>query len=77
MIKLEKNSCGYILPVHALAGAGADATRGEHDGKVKIAVATSPQDGKANKAICDLIADKLDIGRRNVKIVSGHKHLGE
>ena len=73
MIKLEKNSSGYILPIHVSAGAGSDAIRGEHDGKVKISVTAPPQDGKANKAICAVIADKLDISGRNVKIVSGQK----
>ncbi len=73
MIKLQKTQSGYILPIHVSAGAGLDAIRGEHDGKVKIAVTAPPQDGKANRAICDLIADKLDIGSRNVRIVSGRK----
>jgi len=73
MIKLEKTPSGYILPIHVSAGAGSDAIRGEHDGKVKIAVTAPPQDGKANKAICDLIADKLGISGRNVRIISGKK----
>lgn len=73
MIKLEKTPSGYVLPILVSAGAGSDAIRGEHDGKVKIAVAAPPQDGKANKAICGLIADKLGISGRNVSIVSGQK----
>jgi len=73
MIKLEKNQSGYIVPLYVSAGSGSDAVRGEHDGKVKIAVTAPPQNGKANKAICDLIADKLDISGRNVRIVSGQK----
>ena len=73
MIKLEKTPSGYILPIHVSAGAGSEAIRGEHDGKVKISVTAPPENGKANRAICSLIADKLDIGRRSVKIVSGLK----
>jgi len=73
MIKLAKTLTGYILPIHVSAGAGADAVRGEYDGKVKVSVTAPPQDGKANKAICDLIAEQLDISGRNVKIVSGQK----
>ena len=61
------------MPIHVSAGAGLDAIRGEHDGKVKIAVTAPPQDGKANKAVCDLLADELDLSGRNVKIVSGQK----
>ena len=43
------------------------------DGVVKIKVTSPPVDGKANKAVIDLLSKKLNVPKKNVRIVSGEK----
>jgi uncharacterized protein (TIGR00251 family) len=42
------------------------------DGKLKIRLTAPPVDGAANEALVKFLADKLDISRSRVEIVSGH-----
>jgi uncharacterized protein len=41
------------------------------DGSIKVYVAAPPEDGRANEAVVQLIADWLGVKRRQVEIVSG------
>lgn len=43
------------------------------DGTLKAYVTAGADGGKANKAVVDLVAKKLHISKRNVRIVSGDK----
>lgn len=46
------------------------------DGTWKIKIAAAPEKGKANRALCEFIADKLGVPKTQVRIVSGeHSHL--
>ena len=71
MIKLKKTSSGYVVPILVCPGASRDAVRGEHGGRMKVAVSAPPEGGKANKALCRLLADELGIRTSQVRIVSG------
>ena len=71
MIKLKKTSSGYVVPILVSPGASRDAVRGEHRGRMKVAVSAPPEGGKANKALCRLLADELGIRSSQVRIVSG------
>jgi uncharacterized protein (TIGR00251 family) len=42
------------------------------DGKLKIRLTAPPVDGAANEALVKFLADKLDLSRSQVEIVSGH-----
>jgi uncharacterized protein len=44
---------------------------GEREGAVVIRVSAPPVDGKANEAVCRLIADRAGVPRRAVRIVRG------
>lgn len=41
------------------------------DGVLRVRVTAAPVDGKANVAVCKLLADALGIPKRAVRVVSG------
>ncbi len=73
MVKVRKVSDGCVLPVLVTPGARRDELRGEHDGRMKVSVAAPPEKGKANKALCKLLAGRLGISRSQVRVLSGHR----
>jgi len=60
-----------------LAGTRPSTTPGQM--VLVIRVAAPPVEGAANEAVIELLAERLDIARRNIRIVSGatsrHKRL--
>lgn len=69
---VKTSSEGVAVPLLVQPGAAADRVYGEHDGRLKVAVAAPPERGKANRAVCRLLADRLGIGKSRVRIISGH-----
>lgn len=51
---------------------GRDAVTGARDGMVLARVAAPPADGRANVALCRLLAKKLGVAPTRVTIVRGH-----
>ena len=46
------------------------------DGTWKVKVAAAPEKGKANRALCEFVAEKLGVAKSRVRIVSGEtSHL--
>jgi uncharacterized protein len=49
------------------------------DGTWRVKVAAAPEKGKANRALCEFIAEKLGVAKSRVRIVSGetsaHKRI--
>jgi uncharacterized protein (TIGR00251 family) len=49
------------------------------DGTWKVKIAAAPEKGKANKALCEFLAEKLGVAVSRVRIVSGetshHKRI--
>jgi uncharacterized protein (TIGR00251 family) len=43
------------------------------DGTWKVKVAAAPENGKANRALCEFIAQKLGVAKSRVQIVAGEK----
>jgi uncharacterized protein (TIGR00251 family) len=41
------------------------------DGTWKVKIAAAPEKGKANRALCEFVAEKLGVPKTRVKIVSG------
>lgn len=41
------------------------------DGTLKLKITAPPEKGKANAAICELLADVFGVAKRNVEIVRG------
>ncbi|HEX6534667.1 MAG TPA: DUF167 domain-containing protein [Gemmatimonadaceae bacterium] len=51
--------------------AGRTGLDGTHAGALKVRLAAPPVDGAANDALIALLADRLDVSRGAVSIVSG------
>ncbi len=45
----------------------------EENDLIKIKITSPPVDGKANKAVTELLSKKLRVPKKNVQIVSGEK----
>ena len=60
------------LAVKAVPGAKRDEVVGRLGDRLKVRVSAPPEGGKANEAICTLIAAALGVRARDVSIVSGH-----
>jgi uncharacterized protein len=53
-------------------GAQRTELAGRYGDGWKVRVSAPPERGRANEAVLDLLADKLDLPRRSLSIVSGH-----
>jgi uncharacterized protein len=54
------------------ARADRDALGVREDGVLAVRVTAPPVDGRANEALCRLLAARAGVGRRAVSIVRGH-----
>lgn len=60
-----------VLHVQASPGAGRSAVTGRHGDAVKVRVAASPVDGRANAALVDFLASEFGLKAADVTLVSG------
>jgi uncharacterized protein len=59
------------LRLRVSAGASSAALVGRHGNAWKLRVAAPPENGKANEAALTLLAEKLELPRSAVTLVSG------
>lgn len=59
------------LAVHVTPRAGRDEVVGWHGGELSVRVTAPPEGGKANTAVCVLLADSLRIAKGGVRVVRG------
>jgi len=60
------------LAVHVTPRAGRDEVAGWRGGELSVRVAAAPDGGKANKAVCAVVATALDVPPSSVTVVRGH-----
>ncbi len=71
MIAITEHAEGCVLPVRAQPGARKAGVLGEQAGALKLAVTAPPEDGRANKALAELLREVLGLKRSQVELVGG------
>jgi len=71
---LREDAGGVLLHVPSgKPGARAMPYAGEHGGRLKIAIGAPPLEGRANDALVEFLAARLDLPRRQVRLVAGQR----
>lgn len=60
-----------LLHIKAVPGARRDEIAGPLGARLKVRISAPPEDGRANKAICSLIADALGVRAAAVTLARG------
>ena len=68
---IEATAEGVILDVKAVPGGSRDAVAGWLGEALKVKVSAPAEGGKANKAICALLAGRLGVSKGRVAVVAG------
>jgi uncharacterized protein (TIGR00251 family) len=71
VIQITAHAEGALLPVRAQPGARKAGIVGEQAGALKVAVTAPPEDGRANKALLELLREALGLKRSQIELVSG------
>jgi uncharacterized protein len=71
VIQVSEHAEGCVLSVRAQPGARRNAIVGEQGGALKVTVTAPPDQGKANKALAELLAETLQLKRSQVELLSG------
>lgn len=66
----EKNGDSYFT-IRVLPRASKSEIAGEHDGMLKVRIASPPVDGAANAELIKLIAKSFGVAKSDVEIVGG------
>lgn len=73
MKKKETESIVTEIDARIIPKSSRNEVVSEESGLVKIKVTSPPVDGKANKAVVDLLAKQLKVPKKDIQIVSGEK----
>lgn len=65
-----------IIKLIVKPNSAKNLIEGAYLDRIKIKIASPPEKGKANKELIKFISEKLEIPKKNIKIISGEKsHL--
>jgi len=62
-----------ILELHVQPGAKRSEFAGEHGGRLKLRLAATAVEGKANAELVEFLADYFGVPKRSVRIAAGLK----
>ncbi len=67
----EPSTDGVLLHIKVVPGASRSKIAGVLGDRLKVLIAAPPEDGKANKAICQLLGKIFSVPKRDVAVVKG------
>ena len=70
-LSVQETADGVAIDVKVVPNAKSDAVAGLLGEALKVRVAAAPEAGKANKAVCRLLAERLQVDRRRVSVAAG------
>ena len=70
-MKITEKDGGVIFSVCVVPRAFKTEMVGEHNGGLKIRIASPPVDGAANEELIRLLAKKLSVRKSDIDIISG------
>jgi uncharacterized protein (TIGR00251 family) len=70
-LSINKSSPGIRLAIKVTPNAGRDEITGFKDGVLQVKVAAAPEKGKANKALVDLLSERLGVRKSSITIIKG------
>ncbi|MDR2786952.1 MAG: DUF167 domain-containing protein [Candidatus Accumulibacter sp.] len=68
---LRRRESAVTLILHVQPGARRTEVAGIHGDALKIRLAAAPIDGKANAALIEFVADRLDLPKAAVRLTAG------
>jgi uncharacterized protein (TIGR00251 family) len=71
MLRFVIKMSSVEIQVRVIPNASRDEIVGWHAGALKIKTAVAPESGKANQAICALLAKRLGLPKRAVSVLRG------
>jgi uncharacterized protein (TIGR00251 family) len=71
MIAITPHEDGWIVPVRAQPGARKNGVTGEQAGALKVLVTAPADQGRANKALVDVLREALGVKRSQVDLIGG------
>jgi uncharacterized protein len=72
-VEIGETADGVVFVVRVTPRASRDAIEGEHQGALKVRLTAPPVEDRANEALCRLLAERLNVPRSAVRIVTGGK----
>jgi uncharacterized protein len=72
LIQCSERDGALLFTVRVVPRAARSAVTGEHDGALRVRLASPPVDGAANEELVRVLARALDLPARDVEITSGH-----
>lgn len=70
--KITDAEGGAAFGVRVVPRASRNEISGRHGDAVKIRLTAPPVEGVANQALIDFLAERLDVSKTQIEILSGH-----
>ena len=61
-----------LIQLKVVPGSSRDRVMGMLGDRLKVAVSAPPEDGKANKSVCALLAKLLEVPAKSLEVIAGH-----
>jgi hypothetical protein len=71
-LNIEEVPGGVAFDLKVVPGGSRDQIVGLLGAALKVKVSAPPEGGKANAAVCELLAEKVGVAVRDVAVVTGH-----